>query len=317
MTRPDNSVRTHDSPVALFAYNRPVETARVLAAVRDWAPSHLLLVTDGPRHDDADDARRCSEVAEILAGVDWDCRVERIDSTFNMGCRQRMASGLDWVFSRVDEAIILEDDCLPSRQFFEFMNEMLREHRNTPRVMHIGGHLWESPDDDSAASYRWSRYPAIWGWATWSDRWRRFDMSMRRWMELRDTDWLDSFLEDHRAALYWKRIFDEVTRGLDAWDYAWTFACWAERGLCARPTVNLVHNIGFGDDATHTRDLDNPAGHRMAGRMAWPLVHPSTLEWDDECDDLVEWANFSGMRYRQMLLARDRMSTRRPGSHES
>jgi hypothetical protein len=80
----------------------------------------LLLIADGPRQDWEGEAETCRQVREIVARVDWPCEVFQNFSERNLGCQERMISGLDWVFSLVDEAIILEDDCLPDPSFFPF-----------------------------------------------------------------------------------------------------------------------------------------------------------------------------------------------------
>jgi hypothetical protein len=127
------------TPVAFFGFNRPHTTERVFAAIREVKPPKLLLVVDGPRSDKPEEAEKCAEVRAIIEKVDWDCQVYKNYAEANMGCKHRVASGLDWVFNTVEEAIIVEDDCLPNPSFFQFCEEMLDLYRNEPRVMMISG----------------------------------------------------------------------------------------------------------------------------------------------------------------------------------
>src|SRR6266404_4767750 len=128
------------TPLAFIVFNRPDLTAKVFERIREARPEHLLVVCDGPRKDVATDAQRVAEVRALIAnGVDWPCKVVRNYAETNMGCRERAASGLNWVFSLTEEAIILEDDCLPDPSFFPYCEEMLERYRDTPEVMHING----------------------------------------------------------------------------------------------------------------------------------------------------------------------------------
>ncbi len=46
--------------------------------------------------------------------------------------------GLDWVFSQVKQAIILEDDCLPESSFFPFCETLLGRYAQDREVAMIG-----------------------------------------------------------------------------------------------------------------------------------------------------------------------------------
>ena len=118
--------------------------------------------------------------------------------------------------------------------------------------------------------YRFSKYPLIWGWATWRRAWQRYDLEMKLWdkREVRDHV-LNSFTEDPQERAFWQNIFDHQRAGkINTWDYSWTFACWANSGLTILPRVNLVSNIGFGEQATHTFDQQSP----MANQKTYPLA---------------------------------------------
>src|SRR5262249_20238987 len=128
-----------ETPVALLVFNRPETTRRVFEAVAAARPSHLLLIADRPRKDRACEAERCDEVRKIITAVDWACDVQTNFSDQNLGCRRRVISGLDWVFSLFEEAIILEDDCLPNPSFFSFCSELLTRYRNSEEIGMISG----------------------------------------------------------------------------------------------------------------------------------------------------------------------------------
>ena len=125
------------APVALIVFNRPDLTAQVFAAIRNARPAKLFVIADGPRNRAEEEACRAARKAAQL--VDWECEVKTNFSDTNLGCGRRPASGLDWVFRQTEEAIILEDDCLPAPSFFSFCESLLEHYRHDARVMHIGG----------------------------------------------------------------------------------------------------------------------------------------------------------------------------------
>lgn len=271
----------------MLVFNRPDTTARVLQAIRAARPARLLVVADGPRPSRPEDARRCAEVRALFDAIDWPCEVEREFAAENLGCRRRVASGLDWVFARVPEAIVLEDDCLPDPSFFPFCEELLARYRDEPRVAAVTGNNFQGGRVRGDASYYFSRWPHIWGWASWRRAWRHYDVAVGDWPARARTRWLAEQLGDPRAARHWARVFDAAHAGaVDTWDYQWTYAVWAQRGLVATPNVNLVTNIGFGAGATHTT---GPATLAIPSRpIPFPLVHPASVAADDAADRHVQ-----------------------------
>ncbi|CAN5788860.1 hemolytic protein HlpA [soil metagenome] len=261
------------TPVAFVIFNRPDTTRRVFDAIARARPSRLLVVADGPRETRPDDAAKVAATRAIIDQVDWDCEVLTNYSTDNLGCRRRVASGIDWVFEQVEEAIVLEDDCLPHPSFFRFCEELLDRFRDDDRVSAVGGanyHPGVRLNDDS---YYFSKYPYIWGWASWRDRWKgTFDVDMAAWPRVRDR--AADVLGDAREGAHWARVFDEVHAGrIDTWDVQWAFACMLAGRSAAIPNVNLITNIGFGADATHTVQSTSAANLETEA-MPFPLRHP-------------------------------------------
>ena len=299
------------TPVVLLIFNRPAETAAALAAIREVRPSRLLIVADGPRVGNSADVRACAAARAAAHAVDWPCAVEWHASATNLGCRERVASGLDWAFSQVAEAVIVEDDCLPDPSFFHFCADLLARHRDDPAVMSICGHRCDGPDEHNEPSYVFSRYPSSWGWATWRRAWQLYDPHIARWSALRSTGWLESLLGDAAAVAYWRRTFDLAAAGTDTWDHAWVFTHWLHQAAAIRSRVNLIRNIGFGIGATHTRDASHPLAARPAAAVSFPLCHPVACRRDASFDRRLEWVLFSGMNRRAILEAHHRIQTGR------
>ena len=164
-----------ETPVAFFVFNRPDVTARVLERIAEVQPKTLFVVADGPRPDHPHDKEKCQAVREIVSQINWPAQVFTNCSDENMGCGPRVSSGLSWIFDHVEEAIILEDDCLPSVGFFSYCEELLERYRHDTRVGIISGNNFVYPKIKTDYSYYFSRYPHIWGWATWRRSWEKYD----------------------------------------------------------------------------------------------------------------------------------------------
>src|SRR5690554_6842787 len=111
--------------IALVVFNRPAHTAKTFATIRAERPRQMFIIADGPRPGNSTDVQRCAAVREIVSQVDWHCDVQCDFAEVNLGCKHRVSSGLDWVFGQVDQAIVLEDDCLPHPSFFGFCDVLL------------------------------------------------------------------------------------------------------------------------------------------------------------------------------------------------
>lgn len=264
-----------NTPVALFVFNRPSTTARVFQRILEVQPETLLLVADGPRPGHPEDAENCSAVREIVTKIDWPARVLRNFSDVNLGCGARVSSGLDWVFDQVEEAIVLEDDCLPSAGFFSYCEELLDRYRSDTRIGTISGNNFVYPAVNVDYSYYFSRYPHIWGWATWRRCWRKYDFALSKLDLAEELGVLDNTFHGHpNAAKYWMKRFVHARELRNIWGYQLTFTSLSESWLNILPSRNLVTNIGIGPGATHTHDANWWVAKIPAHEPEAPLRHP-------------------------------------------
>jgi hypothetical protein len=274
------------SPVLFLVFNRPEPTAEVFAAIRAARPPRLYVAADGARPNRPGEAQRCEETRQVATAVDWPCEVKTLFRDKNLGCKQAVSQALDWFFECEPEGIVLEDDCVPDPSFFQYCDELLEHYRDDKRVALISGDNFQFGRVYGESSYYFSRYCHIWGWASWRRAWRRYDRDIKAWPAFRDGGGLERvFGARPREARYWRRILEEVHQGkIDTWDYQWNFAVWAQSMLTILPQKNLVKNIGFGVDATHTTGRSKFADMR-AEMLDFPLRHPATFETCSAADD--------------------------------
>ncbi|HEY9609031.1 glycosyltransferase family 2 protein [Allocoleopsis sp.] len=277
------------TPVVFIIFNRPYHTEQVFEVIRQAQPSKLLVIADGPRSNRPDDREKCAAARGIIDRVDWDCQVFKNYSDLNLACDPRIIDGLNWVFDTVEEAIILEDDCVPDPTFFPYCEQLLERYRHDERIMNISGQNVLFGRKRTEYSYYFSRFTLCWGWATWRRSWQYFDVSLKLWPEVRDRKFMKDILEDPYAVKVWQRTAQMLYDGrLTGWDFKWMFACWLQNGLCIISDRNLVTNIGYGAEATHIHDEKDPYIKMATEAMDFPLKHPPFIIRDLEADKLTQ-----------------------------
>lgn len=272
------------SPVLLLIFNRPDVTRRVFNAIREVCPATLYIAADGPRKQKEQDKKLCEEARSIAENVDWDCKLVTLFRDENMGCKMAVSSAITWFFEHEQEGIILEDDCLPAIDFFYFCDQMLDKYRFDTRIHNITGTNLQQGLIRGNASYYFSQYSNIWGWASWRRVWQKYDVDLSRYTSADVEVKLKTIFSDPFLAGDWLKLFNDLKAGkIDTWDYQLNFITFFENALCVTPNVNLISNIGFRPDATHTPDPNNHNANLPTHEIG-ALSHPTYFLPDEEAD---------------------------------
>ena len=310
------------TPILLLTFNRPELLREVIAVVRDIRPNQLFVASDGPRVGILGDAHRVTESRRVIEElVDWPCIVEKRYSDVNQGCRVGVSEAITWFFEHVEEGIILEDDCVAHPDVFRYCTELLDRYRDEPRVMNIAGDnsVGLSPTD-TTSSYCFTRQPLIWGWATWRRAWDRYDADLDGWRTLRsDADRLNELWPDPVERRWQTRKLERLlaTGQPDSWAYRWSFSVEVHDGLSVTPAVNLVRNVGFSPEATHTTGGSSPRAN-VPSQSILPLCHPSTITRDSSVEQQIFNRVHGGATLRNPLRRTAALGRRlaRKGLHE-
>lgn len=244
-----------NTPVLLIAWRRPHTLRQVINAIRPVAPSRVFVACDGPNPNRPGEEEKVAATRAVIdCEIDWPCQIERLYSDVNQGCRLGVSRAITWFFGQVEEGIILEDDCVPHPDFFTYCTTLLKRYRDDTRVWCISGNNFQKGQWRGDGSYYFSRYNHCWGWASWRRCWSHYDAELTHWPKLRNSKLLNTIFEDPVERQYWSNIWQKLLeKGQpDTWDYQWTFTCLSNSGLTALPNRNLISNVGFGEDATHT-----------------------------------------------------------------
>jgi hypothetical protein len=211
---------------------------------------------------------------------------------------------VSWFFQQETEGIILEDDCVADVDFFSYCSELLEHYRDNERVMCITGNNFQGGQRRGEASYYFSKYPHCWGWATWRRAWEHYSPDFGFWPSWkRSKDWR-ARMKDSRERYHWETVFDNVYTGqTDSWALPWMASVWRAGGLTATPQVNLVTNIGFGPEATHTKQSGSKLSIPSEG-LGNHIVDPNEIRAHEEADRYVFETVFARKAARGKSMAK-------------
>lgn len=293
-----------DTPILFLIFNRPDTTVQVLQEIRKAAPSRLYIACDGARKHKEREKEKVQETRDlVLKNIDWECEVKTLFRDNNLGCKEAVSNAITWFFENEEMGIILEDDCLPSQSFFPFCKELLIKYKDDSRIWLIGGtnflskfHLENSP------KYYFSKYDRSWGWASWRRAWKNYDKKLSLWPEIKNANVLKNILYSDKEAKMYNHIFEQTYQGkIDTWDYQWLFTVLINNGLSIIPETNLISNIGFGGEATHTFNGEHPYANLNRGEVLFPLEHPNAIIPDFEKD--IRYSQLSVKEQKTRLQA--------------
>jgi len=268
------------APVLVIFYNRPDNLLKVIEVLKEEKVREIYFAGDGPRNsEDQEDVQACRRlILESFPGIS----AERLRfSEKNLGCRIAVSCAIDWFFSRVNQGIILEDDCLPGANFFQVLSDSLNKYSSDKRIFSINATSPVLSKTSNVKTYL-SVYPQIWGWATWSDRWELYKR------EFADADGVienvinNNFqtwnsIDRMNFRIVWKSILKQAGAGkIDTWDYSMLATMWRNNMVAVQPSGNYVVNIGFSPSATHTTKVPKWAPRNYQGNGSAILSEPST-----------------------------------------
>jgi hypothetical protein len=237
-------------PILLIIFNRPEETQKVFDEIKKAKPRQLFVAADGVRKGRSADEINCKKAREIINQIDWQCELKTLFREENLGCGLAPSQAITWFFQNVEQGIILEDDCVPSQSFFEYCNYCLETYKDDKQLMHINGTNYIADQDKIHSSLYFSRFLDGWGWATWADRWAKFEFEIGDYKP-KIIKKINQNFSDTGIKTYLNEILSK-TGNPDIWDYQWQLLIILNDGLIISPKYNYIKNIGFGSNATHT-----------------------------------------------------------------
>lgn len=268
--------------VAMIVFNRPDNSDKVFEQVRNVQPPRLYIIADGARN--VTEQTLVEKSREIVKKVDWECDVRTIFSDINLGCKKRIITGISKVFDREEKVIILEDDCIPTEEFFVFQDWALDKFEKNERIAVVSGS--NLLDYQFAEKYRngFSTYINCWGWGTWKRVWEKYDEFLSIQEVNRDFDMVVSNTDlTNGEKKYWLHIFRHSIYTRTVWDFYLQYFFFKNKWRSVYPAYNLVTNIGFGDDSTHMKNEPEYIKRSLPSKAKMQLMSElSECEFNEE-----------------------------------
>lgn len=243
------------SPVVIITYNRPNHTKKLLLEINKLKVDKIYIVSDGPKKN-LNDIKLVKKTRNLIDKIIKNKKVIKIYSDKNLGLRKRIITGLNKVFEREKQAIILEDDCIPTKEFFLFTKILLKKYRGNKKIVSICGSNHLSEWNETNAEYLISKYFNSWGWATWADRWNKINFNTKNLLNKNNDKKILIHLGTYRALFYWKYKLKKILlKKISSWAYSYNYYCFLKNKYHIIPKQNLLKNIGFGPNSSNTKIL--------------------------------------------------------------
>lgn len=292
------------TPVLLVIFNRPEKTRRVVEALWQVKPAQLFVAADGPRSGHPEDIEKCRLARQAATDIDWPCDVKTRFLDENVGCGPGVSSGIGWFFEHVEHGVILEDDCVPHPHFFPFCGELFERYAADERIMRISGFA-PYPVRKYPYDYHFSRRFRCSGWGTWRRAWKRFSYELDAIDEIEFLEMARANYPFHFRRQPWLTNFHRVKSGdLKTWAFRWDVACYSQNDLCIIPEKNLITNIGFDEDATHTMRPNPVMGNLEVYPLEFPLRHPPFVYADGRPERSLEKAIHRSLPFKSRCAQR-------------
>ena len=283
--------------VLLICYRRIESTLKILEIVKHWG-HEIVISVDGPQK--AHEVAVASLIAELVSFREMNENTRLLVRPKNLGLAFNVTRSIDEVLVDNDAIIVLEDDCIPDPTAGRYFTELLEYFKDDLRIFSVSGSAFLAQDETPVTmrrfSYLFSKYPHVWGWATWKDRWSQYDLK---------TPDLESFVNDHPSlclySRHWieKEFWIQTLRGYrslaapQSWDFQWSFTHFKNSGLCIIPTANLISNVG---DVCGTHVADVLPHNRISNSTAFPISHYPFVVPSIDYDNKVFLNNYNGRK---------------------
>jgi hypothetical protein len=202
----------------------------------------------------------------------------------------------------------MEDDCLPHPDFFDYCAELLDRYRENPKVMYISSTLYNNKWN-CKESYGFSHYMITGAWASWARAWKGFDLDLLSLDAKRFRKHRKSLLYSVVEADWWYFKVLEIQQDKEKksyWDYQMQIHLLDYEGIVIHPAVNLISNIGFDAEGTHTKSNYDGRGN-LPSHGILPLTHPKEMKIDKaldyECFAQVRSKGVLGDLFQSMYFA--------------
>lgn len=238
------------TPILYIIFNRLDTVKQTFTKIKSVQPKEFYIAADGPRKNKEGEAAKCEEVRNwVLSNIDWDCNVYTFFRDENVGCKYGVSGAVKWFFENVEQGIIMEDDILVSDSFFTYCEQLLNYYKNDESVGMISACNYFGKTNDNKHDYEFITIPGVWGWASWKRVLKDYSSdSCSNYTKKKN-----SVIKSKAVAKFFKSVAQEAAESkINTWDYQFVDYLTTNHMYTIMPCINLVSNLGFNSDSTHT-----------------------------------------------------------------
>lgn len=269
--------------VLFVTFNRSDTAMRVFERIREAKPPRLYLASDGARENVEGEWDKVNSLRQLLLdNIDWECKVKtRFLEKNSGGCAYGVSGAVSWFFENENDGIILEDDCLPSKSFFNYCEELLDKYKNEKKVWHITG-FGNYQDLNKKETYYFSKIQHCWGWASWADRWQYYQFDLSNYGKIDVTKF--SKKKYIQKAMEEKVQIVQQKGFSDCWAWQWAFIIVQNNGYCINPYRNLISNIGA--QGEHYKGEKDDSLFMPTFEIS-KIVHPKKIKYNEKAINYI------------------------------
>jgi hypothetical protein len=276
-----------NTPILFLTYKRYHTAIRVFNSIKKIKPKKLYFASNAPKNNS--EIFVVQNVRDIINKINWRCELITMFYSEHMPVKVSIPTSINFFFRKEKQGIILEDDILPSRNFYFFCQRMLKIYEKKKKISIITGYRELKKKKNSSKIY-FSKYHNVWGWATWRSNWKNYDPHIKFWPKFNKSKKFKNLNDNKYEFIYWNTIYDKVYKQkINTWDYQLQASAWLHNKLCIVPPVSLTQNIGFGREAEHTIERDKFLKKRSLNKVNFSL--PKKINQDIK-NDLYNFKNF-------------------------
>tara|TARA_Y100001970_G_C14097091_1_gene783308 strand:- start:310 stop:1233 length:924 start_codon:yes stop_codon:yes gene_type:complete len=276
-----------NTPILFITYARSKYARKAFDAIKRVKPKNLYFYSNKAPIGNQDLNNNNNKIRGFVDEIDWDCNLRTFFRDKHIQIYTSLFSAIDWVFDNEKKAIIIEEDCVASAVFFDYCEKLLDYYEDESKVWMLSGNNFTPSGNPSDSSFFFSRFAHIYGWASWSDRWKKQDRLMESWDdEVKKREFLEYF-QDKKSAIFFYKNFKNFYKKIERynpWDYLNWYSMIINKAYCVVPNTNLVSNIGSsGFHNKNTKDfksfnLPTPKGNKFIINKYLESIEPSRYD---------------------------------------
>ena len=245
------------APIALFTYNRPDKTKRVIESLMQNAEakdSDLFIFSDGPKNEKAVEGVKANR--EYLQAFKdshhlregWGGSITIIEREKNWGLANSLIAGITEVVNKNGRVIVVEDDLILSPYFLKFMNDGLEKYKDEDKVGAISAYV--PSKDATLPNTFFLRYFHCWGWATWKRSWKLLNTDTR--YLLRQMRFRKKAFDVGGSAGAYGNLLCQKYGIVDSWWVRLYASFFLAGKLTLYPNISFATNGGLDGSGTHS-----------------------------------------------------------------